>query len=235
MANGVLVFAGMRVGVLDGDLTVHEDQTGAASAHLVLSTAYNVLPLWLRIANDELVRAKAASVEIASLFSTTDDETKRQLLLAELGPSMQVAMACGVALDALFNLLQPYAKLSYTEKKTKRPAQIAETIKRVYKVTNVQMAELKQKIEDILSYRGKVAHPSFKLQRACDREDISVGVDWKFSLYRYSNARQCFLTTMKPVGHFCERKSGVRDVDDEMGRIADALVHLNLIKRNASS
>src|ERR1700737_4344177 len=83
MTNGVLVFEGMRVGVLPGDLVVEVDESGAISSKVILSTAYNVLPIWLRIANDELLRARQAAEAVASGWSTRD-EINRELLVAEL-------------------------------------------------------------------------------------------------------------------------------------------------------
>ena len=54
MTNGILVFEGMTVGIVPGDLTVGLDKSGSVNSKAILSTAYNVLPLWLRIANDQV-------------------------------------------------------------------------------------------------------------------------------------------------------------------------------------
>jgi len=240
MASGVLVFKGMRVGVQDGDLTIEEDESGAASGKLILSTAYSVLPLWLRVADDELRYAKTAAEAVASRWSS-DDEINRELLVAELEPSMQVAVACGIALDAMYDQLRPYAKLTNSEiqkmrdNKTKRAAHITEIIRRVYKIDRKKLPDLTQKVESVISYRDRAVHPSFKLERTCTRPDIPVGVDWKFSLYRYSNAKQCLVTTMTVFLHLYEKKSGTREVDEEMERIVAALEQLNLIQRKASA
>lgn len=239
MANGVLVFKGMRVGVQEGDLTIEGDEHGAVSGNLILSTAYNVLPLWLRIADDDLRHAKTAAEAVASRWSN-DDEINRELLIAELEPSMQVAVACGIALDALYAQLRPHAKITdadiqkWKDKKTKRATQITEIIRRVYKVDNAKLPDLTQKIESVISYRDKAVHPSFRLERTCIRPDIPVGVDWKFSLYRYSNAKQCLVTTMTILLYLYEKNSGTREVDDEMERIVAALEQLNLIQRKAT-
>jgi hypothetical protein len=58
MTNGVLIFAGMQVGVLSGDLKIEINPAGASGSTFILSTAYNVLPVWLRIAHDQLLQAK---------------------------------------------------------------------------------------------------------------------------------------------------------------------------------
>ena len=98
MSIGVLIFKGMTVGVLPGDLVLSVSESGSTDSRLVLSTAYNVLPLWLRIAHDALAHARSASQAIASNWGD-NDETNRKLLVAELTPALQVFVACGVALD----------------------------------------------------------------------------------------------------------------------------------------
>lgn len=60
MTEGVLVFEGMKVGVLPGDLTIEVDESGSVNSKLILSTAYNVLPIWLGIANDQLRRSRSS-------------------------------------------------------------------------------------------------------------------------------------------------------------------------------
>ena len=44
MTNGIIVFEGMKVGVLPGDLKIEVDESGALKPTLILATAYNVLP-----------------------------------------------------------------------------------------------------------------------------------------------------------------------------------------------
>ncbi|MGB7243849.1 MAG: hypothetical protein WBC93_17405, partial [Sulfitobacter sp.] len=62
---GVLIFKGMRVGFLEGDLTIGVDENGQTKSEAILSTSYNVLPLWLRVAHENVVLAKAAFETIA--------------------------------------------------------------------------------------------------------------------------------------------------------------------------
>jgi hypothetical protein len=54
MTSGVLVFEGMTVGILPGDLKISLDESGSVNSKAILSTAYNVLPIWLSIASDQL-------------------------------------------------------------------------------------------------------------------------------------------------------------------------------------
>src|SRR6202011_489688 len=96
-----------------------------------LSSAYNVLPIWLRIASDQLRTAKQASEAVATRWDENDD-AKRELLVAELEPSMLVFVACGIALDALYDQLRKFANVTrgdiqaWKRNKTARETQITE-------------------------------------------------------------------------------------------------------------
>lgn len=61
---GVLVFEGMKVGVLDGDCTVSFDEHGKMNSKLIIPTSYNVLPLWLKIAYENIELSHQASKAI---------------------------------------------------------------------------------------------------------------------------------------------------------------------------
>jgi hypothetical protein len=225
MASGVLVFEGMTVGFLPGDLTISVDESGATSSKAILSSAYNVLPIWLRIASDQLRTAKQASEAVATRWDENED-AKRELLVAELEPSLLVFVACGIALDALYDQLRGFANVTrddiraWKTNKTARGAQIAEIIKRVYKLKATETAAFKQSI-------------TLELKQTCSRPDIPVGVDWKFSAYKYSNAAQCFAGTMNMLIHLCGRPSGIADVDKQMENIVKALEQLNVMRKAA--
>ncbi len=56
-------------------------------------------------------------------------------------------------------------------------------------------------------------------------------VDWKFSVYRYSNAERCFKATMEMRIHLYERKSQIAGVAAEMERAFTALEELKVVLR----
>lgn len=240
MTVGVLIFQGMKVGVLPGDLTIQVDEHGSVNAKLVVSTAYNVLPMWIRAANDQLLVARKASEAVRNRWGS-DDQANKELLIAELEPSMQVFVACGIALDALYDQLRPFAKInaaqlkSWRENRTARETQIAEVVRRVYRLDAEMTAKFKQNLAAVFKYRDMAVHPSLELKQTCTRPDLPVGVDWKFSAYRYSNAERCFKVTMEMLIHLYERKSHVADVVAETERVFAALEELRVIKRNTSS
>jgi hypothetical protein len=82
------------------------------------------------------------------------------------------------------------------DNKTPRDAQVAEIVRRVYRLEPAMRAKFKQNLSEIFKYRDLAVHPSSELKRTCTRPDIPVGIDWKFSTYRYTNAEKCFRATM---------------------------------------
>lgn len=204
MADGVLIFKGMKVGVLPGDFSISVNDNGEHNSKLMLSTAYNVVPLWLKIAHDNLKQSKSASESISEKWNENTDFQK-ELLMAELAPSMQVFVSCGIGLDALYDTLRPYAKISSQEieawqkNRTSRAKQIIEILKRTHKLKPDVLNNFSKCISQVIKYRDMAVHPSQELKNAYTRPDIQVDVDWKFSAYRFSNADWCLTNTINMI------------------------------------
>lgn len=237
MSSGVIVFQGMKVGVLPGDLYVSVDESGNRQTNLVLSTAYNVLPIWLRIADDQYKQARSAHEVLIQSWGE-DDAENMELLIRELEPSLQVFVACGIALDAIYDLLRPYARLeestvaAWKRNGTSRASQIFEVIRRVYRLSNADSAQFKKHIKQIIDLRDRAVHPSLELKRVCSRPDIPVGVDWKFSAYRHDNALICFRATMTMLISVHTKRSVVEEVNSQMDMVFEALEELGVISRS---
>ena len=158
---GIIVFRGMRWGWLDGDFTITEQDDGSLDSQFILSTAYNVLPIWVRIAFDSLKAARKAHKTLIARWDT-DGEGKKRLLMSELEHSMQVFISCGIAFDALYDQLRPYAKLpdqqvqSWRKNRTSRAKQIVEVIRRVYHLKKDSLIDFKQGVGGIIQYRDWV-------------------------------------------------------------------------------
>lgn len=233
---GVLIFEGMRVGILPGDFQITVNEDGSTSSNAILSTSYNVLPIWIKIAKSNLSLAKAASQRIKDEWNENSDFQK-ELLVNELVPSVQVILSCGIAIDALYDILKSHSGITKEEreiwkaKRTKRAFQISETIRRVYRASNDLSARLRQNIAAVMDFRDKAVHPDSSLQRSCIRPDINVGVDWRFSAYRFSNADSCYRSTLEMIIHLYDLKSNNQSVDQEMENIVKALLELKLINR----
>ena len=236
ISMGVLIFEGMKVGFLPGDFQISLDKSGNANSHAILSTAYNVLPIWMRVAHDNLNQSKTASDKIGKRWDNADDSEKKELLISELEPSLQVFVSCGIALDALYDQLRPYAKLSqddinkWRDNKTGRAKQITEVIRRVYKIEKDTFKQFRSTISEIIKYRDLAVHPSLELKNSCSRPDIPVCVDWKFAMYRYPNSKRCFNSTIKMLQYLYTIKCEEKGVNETMENVFKALRELKVIE-----
>jgi hypothetical protein len=237
MTNGVLIFKGMKVGFLAGDLQISIDDAGSRKSTAILSSAYNVLPIWLRVAHDNLNQAKRASDAIVTKWDKAIDDERKELLISELTTSLQVFISCGIVLDALYDQLYPYAKISdsdrnaWTKNKTGRAKQIAEVIRRAYKLDNKIFKKFRQNICEIIKYRDLAVHPSNELKNTCPRPDIPVGVDWKFSIYRFPNSERCYVAIIEMFEYLYKKKGDNKHVIKLTETIFEALRELMLIKK----
>lgn len=224
----------MKVGILPGDLTLSVSESGETNANAILSTAYNVLPLWLRIARDALLQAKTASDAISTNWGVSDGQNHK-LLAAELTPSLQVFVASGIALDALYDQFRPYAKLEPTlvqkwrSNKTSRATQIAEVLRRVFKYKKDLHAQIKKNIAAIIQARDQAVHPSLELKNTCNRPDIPVGVDWKFAMYRYPNSEKCFKSMIELLSFLHGKGSANPEVKIQLDNVFEALQELGVV------
>ncbi len=233
---GVLVFEGMKVGFLPGDFEISLDKSGNTKSHAILSTAYNVIPIWLRVARDNLNQSKTAADDIEKKWNNADDSEKKELLITELEPSLQVFISCGIVLDAFYEQLRPYAKLSqddinkWRDNKTGRAKQIAEVIRRVYNLNKDIFKQFRNTISEIIKYRDIAVHPSLELKNSRSRPDISVGVDWQFATYSYSNSERCFESTIKMLEYLYKNKCDEKGVLETMENVFKALRELKVIE-----
>ena len=73
-------------------------------------------------------------------------------------------------------------------------------------------------------------HPSLELKNSCTRPDLEVGVDWKFSAYRFSNAKNSFDSTMNMIIYLYEKGCALEQVTIAMKNIFAALQELGVVK-----
>lgn len=235
MGNGVLLFEGMTSGILAGDLKISINENGTLDSNLILSTAYNVIPVWLRIAKDNVTLAKLSHEAILAKWSQ-DPTLQKTLLIAELTPSIQVIVACGIALDGLYEMLRPNTRISeqdikaWKHKRTSRGAQIFEIIRRSYRLSNETSKQIKALISQIIKMRDMAVHPSLELKNVAFRPEISVGVDWRFSLFRFENAKACLESTLDIFIHLHEHPRQIKANSVTMENIFRALYELDVVR-----
>jgi len=76
-------------------------------------------------------------------------------------------------------------------------------------------------------------HPAGELKNACTRPDIPVAVDWKFSEYKFTNASNCFESTMKMFIYWYENKCKEESINISIVNIFMSLQELGMVTINA--
>lgn len=232
---GVLIFKGMKCGFLEGDLTLSIDDNGQVQSKAVLSTSYDILPIWLKIARDNLDLAAKAHNAIVTKWDE-DSENQKVLLISELTPTVQVIVACATVFDALYQHFKPHAAIdpatirAWQANRTSRAVQIVEVIRRVYRMSNVDTRQMRVAVRETMKLRDLAVHPSHTIQRSLSRSDVPVGLDWRFVAYRYSNANQCYSNTLKILKLLRAKRSHVDAANEAVGLIFEALVELGLVE-----
>jgi len=236
MSNGVIIFEGMKVGFLEGDFQISINESGELSSKAILSTSFNVLPIWIRIAKDNLQRAEIASKNISNQWQSSDGSQKKELLILELEASMQVFVACGVAFDALYDNLRPYANITkkdiekWDKNTTGRGKIISEIINRVYNISNNVFKQMRQTIIELTKLRDSAVHPSSDLRNACNRLDIKEGVDIVFAMYNFKNSESCYNSTNNIIAYLYNKKCKDDKVNELMENIFKTLKELNVLE-----
>ncbi len=236
MSNGVLIFEGMKVGFLAGDFQISINESGELSSKAILSTSYDVLPIWLRIAKDNLQRAKIASKNISNQWETSDGSQKKELLIFELEAAMQVFVACGIVFDSLYDNLRSHANITekiiknWKKNKTGRGKIISEVINRVYNINNNDFKKIRKTIIELTKLRDSAVHPSSALRNACNRTDIKEGVDRIFAMYNFKNSETCYNSTKNIISYLYQKKCKDDKVNELMENILKALKELQVIE-----
>ena len=188
-----------------------------------------------------MVLAKAAFEDITHQWEDNANK-QRALLLAELTPSIQTFVACGIAFDAFYEQMRPFAKISEAEvaawkkNKTRRSAQMAEVIRRVYKLHGEPFREIQTIVKETIKFRDLAVHPSHKIQRACNRPDIPVGLDWRFCAFRYKNAVVCYKNILQIFTYLHKkRKSPEEKVNANMEAVFEALEEMGLTSKGSEA
>lgn len=232
--SGILVFKGMKVGFLEGDFTIGVTEEGQLESKAILSTSYNVLPLWLRIARDNVNIAKTAFDAISSHWHS-DPDAQKKLLLAELSPAIQTIVACGIAYDALYEQIRPFSKItpaeiaSWKKNRTSRASQISEVIRRVYKLSNAESKRLLHMVTQTTRLRDLAVHPSDELKQSRNRPDLPISLDWRFCAYRYENALNCYNNIMGALIFLRDKTSPEEGANANMENIFASLEEMGLV------
>ncbi len=182
---------GVAIAFPPGSILIHRDsrRLEVRQFHLRLNLATD----WLEIAVANLAAARAAHERSSEQESKGDlpDSLVRQ----EFHSAMQAAVAAGVFFDALYAAAKSvlpqalHASVTRERSRGKRPALVAEQLKRAFGLRKKGMANLQNVVGEIYRFRDAAVHPSSAFGPPALRSTLNVYVEKRFAMYTYENAR----------------------------------------------
>jgi hypothetical protein len=150
---------------------------------------------WVEIALEHLQQAELAHTQLLEKWVPGEPAEGSKHLRGEFSSSMQCINAAAIAVDAFYAAIKNVAPISEEEisrwkaKKTSRPKQIAEVIRRSFKMKQSKVAALQQNLIELFKWRDWGVHPPADLEVPTPYPELSVSTEWRFVAYTASNAR----------------------------------------------
>jgi hypothetical protein len=142
---------------------------------------------------------------------------------------MITIVACAIAIDGLYDLAKPHAKLDeatikgWKRRRKARANQVSEVFRRAFRLNPDETQRCLSIVEQTYRLRDRAVHPSLEIEHAIQREDIGVGVDWRFVAYSAANARTAFDNVHRLFFEFVERSRGNSNLSSDMFNLKNAL------------
>jgi len=190
---GIYITRGMTVSIPSFSIRFNENGNIDGDP-VTLHVRFDVCPTWIQIAKRHLESALAALVTRQSAWSGNDENAKAQALEAEFEASMQAIMAAAIAWDAEYAVLREHVAVpaDMAEKwrtgRTARYVQVAEIVRRAFKLKPKGVSALRANLKEIYRYRDLAVHPSGKIQAPMHHPELDLGMEWRFVYFRAKNA-----------------------------------------------
>jgi hypothetical protein len=191
---GVFITKGMTIQIPAGGLVI--SLGGEAQSRLTLHVHYDLCPLWLKIATRHINDANDRKLARAAAWQLSDEQAKAEALERECESSMQAVMAGAIAIDSFYANVRDTVAISAEEvtrwraNNTARYKQITEVLRRAFKLKNRDAVGLREALKDIYKFRDLAVHPSGEVAAPVLHEELQVGVEWRFAIFRAANAEK---------------------------------------------
>lgn len=223
---GVFISRGMTVAIPAGGLVLSFDKSGKPTGSLTLHLHFDVCPTWFELALGHLEDAKNRQSARIAAWNTSDEDSKAATLEREFEASMQSIMASAIAVDAFYAVIQAKVKIPSTlitkwrKKRTPRYAQIAEVLRIAFTLKPKGSAILRKNLKEIYRFRDLAVHPSGKIDAPLLHPELQVGVERRFTCFRYENALLIVRETLRML---CELVTSGKPKNGEVRKYCEAL------------
>jgi hypothetical protein len=192
---GIHVSRGVTVQIPAGALVIKLDPSGNPTPELnAIHVQLNTCTDWLEIAMDHLAASEHAHAELLKTHGS--GANIGDLLQPEFKAAMQAIVAAATFFEALYAATRERLPAALNaprpqgRKQSSRSAMVTEQLKRAFHVKNRGVKNLRTVLKDVYHYRDEAVHPSAAFGPPVLHPDLGVGVERRFVMYRYENARQ---------------------------------------------
>jgi len=189
--GGVYVTKGMGISV--PKLSIQVDDRGQMKTDLELHVVIDTTHHWFSIAVDHVIACNDASKALVPVWDSGDDQAALPLLESEFSSGMQAAVATAVGLDAFYASVKeavsipPELTASWRKNRTSRVAQIAEVLRRSFKMDGATYEQVVAILKQAFRLRDLAVHPPARMQKPEWHPRLKVGVEWRFNAFRVEN------------------------------------------------
>jgi hypothetical protein len=184
---GILVFRGSTFAITDFHISF--DASGEMTSSMRPQIAWEIWPLWLRVAIDHEAAAKAAREQLATAGGPDDDQRRALLIEEETRACMVTVSAAAFTVEAMALAAATHAGLSPgIGRRASAARRVAETLKQCFAVPPSQFAPWRESLVMIFSARNEAVHPDAGLRDPLPHPGVRAGVPRPAHVYRLENA-----------------------------------------------
>lgn len=199
--RGVFLVKGTKL-VLH-NFTLRIDDDGNISSDVELQTGIDMCPHWVDIAYGHLLVAENIHGQLILAVKEKDDPQIGTLLHNEFLSGMQAIMTSCIALDSHYASVRNFVKIdadtakAWRKNRTARYAQIAEIFRRCFNIPPKISSQVRDTFKQYFNLRNMAVHPNQGTQKPVLYPEISRVADWRYSAFRYVNAKNVVHGTLK--------------------------------------
>lgn len=186
-APGILVFRGSTFALKDFRISLESD--GNLTSQMRPQLAWEMWPLWLRVAIEHEALAKVARGRLRDADNPEDDQLRADLIEHETRAGMVTLSATAFCMEAMARSAAAHARLPSGIGASKGAAKrIAEHLKQCFEVPPGQFADWRRALIGIFDCRNEAVHPDGGLRDPLPHPGVRASVPRPAHVFRLENA-----------------------------------------------
>lgn len=185
--TGVMVFKGSTFSIVDFKISIGED--GELTSAMRPMIAWEIWPLWLRVAIDHHDTAAAARNRLVGADGQENDQLRSQLIEEETRAGMVTISAVAFSLEAIALSAARHADLvAGIGRNASSSRRTAEVIKQCFVVPPAKFSDWRDAVIKIFQFRNEAVHHDAQSHDPLPHPGVRAGVPRPAVVYRLENA-----------------------------------------------